>query len=227
MNTSETIKVDTQSYTDQAYNSIKEQLLAGHFSAGEFIELNRVIEELDMSRTPVREAFLRLKAEGLVEIIPKRGMRVLPLSAKRLQDIYQVITGLEVEAVGLLAASQCSADRFNDILAAMNSAVDNQDLNCWCLADEDFHRSLGDNTGNAILAKAINDFRDLAQRAHFVALRLLESKPKRVSVEAHRKLVEIIQSGDIEKARRVHREQRERGASLLIDVLNKHQLQQL
>ena len=58
-----------------------------------------------MSRTPVREALVRLENERLVQIIPRHGMRVVPLSLDDLRDMYEVLTALELTAIERLARS--------------------------------------------------------------------------------------------------------------------------
>ena len=56
-----------------------------------------------MSRTPVREALIRLQKEGLVDVIPRHGMRVLPVSPTDMKEIYEILTALEAMAAELLA----------------------------------------------------------------------------------------------------------------------------
>jgi len=87
----------------QAYAELKRRILDHEYPAGHQATEPDVAADLGMSRTPVREALIRLAQEGLVEVVPRRGMRVVPLSPADMQEIYEVLTALESEAAGLAA----------------------------------------------------------------------------------------------------------------------------
>lgn len=90
--------------SDAAYAAIKTWIQLAQVPPGSLIDEDEAARRLTMSRTPVREALLRLQSEGFVEIGRGKGIRVVPLSASDMRDIYQVITGIEVVAVSLLGA---------------------------------------------------------------------------------------------------------------------------
>ena len=218
---------ETASLTDRAYADIKSKVLSGTYAPGAHFEAGQLSDDLGMSRTPVREALLRLQSDGILEIVAKKGVRIVPLSATDLQDVYQIITGLEVEAVGNLTKAGLDASgvsRFSKATATMEQSVDDGTIDGWSLADEYFHRSLFELCGNARLCAEGHRYRDLAQRAHFVALRLVDTDQKRKTVQSHRELVDIIQSADEGRARRVHFEQRVRGGEILVNIVKKYGL---
>jgi len=218
------------SLTERAYEAIRLRLIGGAYSPGGLLDINRIIDELNMSRTPVREAFLRLQNEGMVEIIPKKGIRVTPISENDLREIYQVISGLELEAVASIAYQRLGADALKPLDAAlsdMQSAIKRDDHDGWARADERFHRGLLELSGNRRLERLGKAHRDSAQRAHFVALRLIPTEKKKKSIEAHRQLFEALKSGDESKVRALHLSQRQRGASMLVEVLSQHGLKVL
>lgn len=223
------------SLTERAYVDIKRKVISGAYSPGAHFEAGQLSDDLGMSRTPVREALLRLQNEGVLEIVAKKGIRIVPLSATDLHDVYQIITGLEIEAVGNLAAqapSDVTLATLNKATSAMNSSLDdqgadNQEVDGWSLADENFHREIFNLCGNTRLCVEGHRHRDLAQRAHFVAMRMIEPEQKRRSIRSHIDLVELIKSGDEAKVRRVHFEQRVRGAELLVNIVKKHGLKLL
>ena len=86
-----------------AYDLIKERILKNEYEPGFQALEPEIAQELGMSRTPVREALIRLSNEGLVEVIPRRGFRVVPLSPADMREIYQVLTALESMAAEVLA----------------------------------------------------------------------------------------------------------------------------
>ena len=92
-----------------------------------------------MSRTPVREALIRLSNEGLVEVVPRHGMRVLPVSAADMDEIYRVIGSLEATAAEIIAERRPKAAELKpleDATRAMDVALKADDLAAWAAADE-------------------------------------------------------------------------------------------
>src|SRR5664279_1680646 len=80
---------------EQAYRAIRQPIVDNVYPPGyRALELE-FADDLKISRTPVREALQRLQAEGLVEIIPRHGARVLPVSPDDMREIYQVLIALE------------------------------------------------------------------------------------------------------------------------------------
>ena len=96
-----------------AYEQIRRRILDNVWPPGHRALEQEVALELGMSRTPVREALLQLQNEGLVEVIPRHGVRVLPVSPTDMREIYEILTALECMAAELLArrkpgAASCS-----------------------------------------------------------------------------------------------------------------------
>ncbi len=74
---------------DRALDHVKTQILTGEFAGGELISEGDVATALGMSRTPVREAFLRLEAEGLLRLYPQRGALVVPVSPEEVRAVME------------------------------------------------------------------------------------------------------------------------------------------
>src|SRR6202022_793004 len=84
---------------DRAHDYVKRQVLTGAFPGGELISEGEVAAALQMSRTPVREAFLRLETEGLLRLYPQRGALVVPVSADEVRAVLEARQVLEQFAV--------------------------------------------------------------------------------------------------------------------------------
>ena len=84
----------SKSLVELAYERVKQRILDNKYYPGYQALENEVAEDLGMSRTPVREALIRLKHEGLVELIPQHGLRVVPVLAEDMKEIYDVLTSL-------------------------------------------------------------------------------------------------------------------------------------
>jgi DNA-binding GntR family transcriptional regulator len=213
---------------EQAYRALKRRILDNDLAPGAVLLEQELAALLGMSRTPVREAMVRLAEEGMVAIRPRHGMRVLPISAEDMRDIYDVLAALESEAAGLVAARTLSSDEarsLREAVAAMDAALARDDLPAWAEADERFHRCLVDACPNARLRGLIYQFWDQAHRVRMATLRL---RPKPVSSNAdHLALVEAIESGFSERAREVHRRHRVRNGEMLVRLLREHGLRTL
>jgi len=99
-----------QSLTDHIYQHIKELIVTNGFKPGERLQEQELADQLNVSRTPVREAISRLGAEGLLTIIPRRGVFVTKPCTKDIKDIYEVREALEVLAVELLVPKLTDRD---------------------------------------------------------------------------------------------------------------------
>lgn len=219
---------ESLSRVENAYREVRQRILDNLWPPGHQVLEQSLAEELGMSRTPLREALVRLQQEGLVEVIPRHGMRVLPISPTDMRDIYQILTSLESLASELAAARQLSNEELAPLEAAsaeMELALARDDLDAWARADEGFHRHLVALSGNRMLAELINNYWDRAHRARMVTLHL---RPKPVnSTREHLELVAAIRAGDVSLARKIHETHRTRGASELTEILQRFRLHQV
>ncbi|MEQ9641651.1 MAG: GntR family transcriptional regulator [Alphaproteobacteria bacterium] len=218
------------SQTDAAYARLKDMIVSGEIDPADHVDAKTLADLLALGRTPVREALLRLQTEGIVRIVPKRGVRIVTLSADDITEIYQVISAIEIEAVRILTLARPSSrdlDQLSDGCERMTVAAKIDDREAWILADEAFHRTLLALNPNRRLRDVGLLHRDLAQRAHFVALRLLDRDQLAKSARRHKKLVKLIVAGDVEAAVLEHHVQRERGQAMLVGILTKYRLTHL
>jgi len=215
------------SLTDAAYDELKGLILHGTITPNAQIDEKAAAARLGMSRTPVREALLRLQNEGLVDIERGRGIVVRALSSTDMREIYQAVTGMEVMAVYLLTAARPSGDTLQPLLIAldrMDAATRQGDQENWGEADEAFHRGLLKLCGNSRISRVGLQFRDVAQRAHLVAMRLQPAEYLAGSAAKHRALAELVLAGDPDKAAGEHFQQRRRGEEMLISAVEKYRL---
>ena len=91
-------------FADKAYRELRARILDNSMPSGEQYTEEELAAMLQMSRTPTREAMLRLAGEGLVEVRPRHGMRIKPVSQVDMREIYEVLTALESTAAALAAA---------------------------------------------------------------------------------------------------------------------------
>jgi len=188
----------TEGAKDRAYAFTKQRVLDATYAGGDLLTEGEVADALGMSRTPVREAFLRLEAEGLLRLFPKRGALVVPVSAQEVESVME--TRVLVERFALAKAMAREAD----VTAAMRDAIARQDdraragdLDGFVVVDREFHTVLVAAAGNQIVLNLYDSLRDRQQRMGIAALR---REPRRLDeiLDQHRGLVDAIDAGDVE-----------------------------
>jgi DNA-binding GntR family transcriptional regulator len=220
--------VPTASMADAAYEQVRRRILDNAWPPGHRMLEQEVALALGMSRTPVREALVRLQSEGLVEVVPRHGMRVLPVSPVDMREIYEILTALECAAAEQLARrrpSDAELAPLQQATDAMDRALAVDDLDAWARADEQFHAQLVALAGNRHLQAIVMNHWDRAHRARMFSLRL---RPKPVnSTREHRALLEHIRAGDAEAAARENRAHRERASGELLAIFERFKLAQM
>lgn len=210
------------SNAEKAYRALKELILTNQLPAGSQLLEQEAALRLGMSRTPVREAMVRLEQDGVAEIRPRHGMRVLPVSADDMREIYEVLTSLESTAAELVARRGVSDVELAGLLSAvsdMDAALAIDDLEAWAAADQRFHSLLVELTHNQRLQQIVTQLGEQAHRARMLTLRL---RPKPVgSNRDHAMLVDAIAARDAEKARQIHHDHRAKAGQMLVQLLEK------
>ena len=221
-------QVTRVSLVGDAYLAIRKRILDNVYPPGHQALEGDLAGELGISRTPVREALIRLANEGLVEVVPRHGMRVLPVSPADMREIYVVLTALESAAAELLARRSPSDAELKPLVEAtreMARALKTDDLDAWATADERFHQGLVELAGNRTLQDAVSRLGDRVHRARMFTLRL---RPKPVnSTREHMAMLDRIRAGDAAGAVDVNRAHRERASRELLAIFERYRLQQM
>ena len=208
------------SLTARAYGEIRRRILDNEMPPGTMMLEQELAAMLAMSRTPVREALIRLANEGMVEVRPRHGMRVLPVSADDMAEIYQILTALESDAAAEIARTGLSPEELAALKGAveeMEDALAADDLKAWARADGHFHTLLIEACRNKRLRALVYQFWDQTYRVRMLTLTL---RPRPTdSNRDHHALVDAIQRRDPEAAACIHREHRLRAGAMLVSLL--------
>ena len=218
-------RTDRVSFVEQAYREIRRRILDNEYPPAHQVLEHDLAADLGMSRTPVREALVRLQNENFVQLIPRHGMRVVPLSLQDLRDMYEVLTALELTAIEKFVRMNPDEKTFaslEEALDEMDKAIKQRDRDAWVRADERFHRMLLDLCGNARLAAMAYTLWDQGHRARMTTVRL---RPMLASSNReHRAVVEAIRRGDWRKAKERHRQHRARTSLEILNLLEQCRL---
>lgn len=144
----------------RVYNYLREAILDGKYKDGESLTEMKIAEELNVSRTPVREAIRQLELEGLVESIPNKGSFVKGLSTKDMEDIYCIRIVLEELAVEW-AVDNISDEELQKLQEAydlMEFYTPRGDIEKLAELNTRFHEIIYSATKSNILNQILNDF---------------------------------------------------------------------
>ena len=222
------VELPRLSRTDEAYRVLKAEIMENRMPPGFQAVETELAQLLGISRTPVREAIIRLCEEGLVEVRRRRGIRVLPISVEDMREIYDLLTMLEPECARRLAQNGLSAAQFDALessVVEMEVALARDVLDDWARADDRFHRQHLEFLSNGRLAKMIGQLLDQAHRVRMFTLHL-RTKPEK-STSDHRSMVEALRGGNIESISQLYEEHRRTAAVELIAILERYKLHYL
>ncbi|WP_110180351.1 GntR family transcriptional regulator [Nocardioides solisilvae] len=130
--------------SDEAAAYVRELVLTGQLRAGEFVRVERVAEELEMSVTPVREGLLALRGEGFLELAPRRGFVVAELTEDDVRDLFWVQARLAGE-LAARATAHLTAEQVKELEALQTSittALERGDLDEVERCNHAFHRTI-------------------------------------------------------------------------------------
>jgi DNA-binding GntR family transcriptional regulator len=145
------------------YQGLKSQIILLEQKPGAVIREKEIMEVFGVSRTPVREALMRLEIDGLVRIVPNVGTFVEEVSFQQLKDVFEIRSHL-VQLTGKLAAARISREELDEIrqrIDAMRSTQDTKDL---MRLDGEIHAIINKSTRNELLIKLLNGLHDQAVR---------------------------------------------------------------
>ena len=217
-----------QSNAQRALQELREMIFSGQLAAGSNHLESELATLLDMSRTPVREAVLTLESQGLLELKPRKGVRILPVSPDDMREIYDVLTELESLAAEQAARKSYEPVALEDLARAiedMEVAVAAGDLERGAEADDRFHTELVRLGQNRRIEMIVSMMRDQVRRARATTL-FMRPMPLK-SNEAHRRVYQAIEQGDADIARAAHRAHRQQAREMLVELLERHRLRAL
>jgi DNA-binding GntR family transcriptional regulator len=205
--------------TEQAYLAIKAEILANRLSPGAPLPIERFIREMNLSRTPVREAILKLQREGFVEVLPRLGTFVAQLDLRKIKEMYHVRAVLEGSAAKL-AAPRLHPEtlaRLEEKLSALKVKGRNIQLQEISEAGQELHRTIIDGCDNQLLATTIRGLQDHFQRFRHVSLQF----PEKVlsSHQEHLAILSALRARNGDKAEKLVREHFEHASRFLVESL--------
>lgn len=196
---------ESRSLVDQAYEQIKEKIITLHFLPGQYLNEAAICSQLDLGRTPVHQALQRLHLEGLVEVMPRKGIIVQPDSFLEIMKILDSRLAVEPElaraAANRVAAGEIEAKALDELRIAATATDPDRtppDISSFTVNDRLFHRKVARLSGNEVMS----DFaRLLHERSiRFWYLNMWQTIDVRATNSQHLEIAEAVIAGDPELA---------------------------
>lgn len=189
----------------RAYDEIRDQIVHLDLQPGQDLDESVFVRRLGISRTPVRQAFIQLQAEGLVEILPNHGARVAPLDLTTVREFFEIFEVTQRMATRWAALRRTDADlaRVDTERRAFEDAVARGNVRAMMESNLRFHDAIGSCCGNKLVGKQYAQLLTLALRLSRLALIYETDGPLRTRaqhladiVREHRKMTELISRRD-------------------------------
>ena len=196
-----TLRLDrSRPLRDQIYPLVRGLILSGVIRPGEVIDEKAIAAQLDVSRTPVREAVKRLSDERLVDVVAQSGTRASKMDRKAIEESFLIRRALEMESAAQAASrmAQDDADRLHDILARHERAVDKRQFAEAIARDDDFHHAIAEISDLPRLWSTIEISKAQLDRCRHMMLP--RAGQAEATLEQHREIIRGLNSRDPAKA---------------------------
>ncbi|MFJ6646578.1 GntR family transcriptional regulator [Streptomyces sp. NPDC091290] len=185
---------------DRVYGHVKQGVLERRYEGGTLLTEGELADAVGVSRTPVREALLRLEAEGLLKLYPKKGALVLPVSAQEIKDVVETRMLVEEHAARkAVPAPPGLLERLEELLDRQKAQAAAGDFAAAAVTDRCFHAEIVRSGGNEILSRLYDQLRDRQLR---MGAAVMHSHPDRIAktLSEHEEILSALRSGDPQAA---------------------------
>lgn len=192
--------------SNQIYYTVREEIISGKYPGGTFLIENDLCEQFSVSRTPVREALIRLAQDRFVKLIPNRGAVVPHVTITDIAEVLQIRMVNEGLAAYLIAKSHTDAvlSRLEESVAREEQLLaEGQDSLAVSKEDFVFHRLLASSCGNSQLTEILESIDNQMHRVARVSADDRAIETLTISAGYHRKALDAIRSHDSDAARRI------------------------
>lgn len=190
----------TELMRDGVYRQIRADILACDLAPGTQIQENDLAARYAVSKSPVRDALLKLEELGLVDILPRKGYRVRPISASDARDLYEM--RLLLERACVRGAIESASDTELQDLDQFRTDGGAQTTTDWVEYNRSLHGAIADASGNLRMAKVSGDILDQFDRLTFMGVTDNDGANGSAQklVDEHCEIIDAIQARDKGKA---------------------------
>ncbi len=195
-----------KSLLEQAYQDLKLRIITCRYRPGEVLSETAISLDLQIGRTPVHQAIHRLAADGLVSILPRKGVMVRPVSMDEALEIIEVrlVTECCCARLAAMRAEHADLQRLEGILKSSAKMTETRSVERMMLLDREFHDVLARAAKNTVLAEVLRNLHERSLRFWFISLQHQEHHLKVLA--QHRAIVAALRSRNPDAAEAAMRE---------------------
>ena len=203
---------------DGVHERMREEILSCVLKPGALVQENDLAQRYGVSKSPVRDAFLRLEQQGLVEVLPRKGYRIKPISVADAAEMYEM--RLLLERACIARAIDQAPDATLDALDVYRKSARAADLPTWIAYNRAFHVAIAHAGGNARLARTATRIIEEFDRLTWMSIARFDTGGLAALVAEHVALIDALQARDKRRALAVARDHVEEARDRLLDSLS-------
>ncbi|MGD8226879.1 MAG: GntR family transcriptional regulator [Desulfobacteraceae bacterium] len=213
----------TKSLKEKAYDILKELILTGRLEQGKLHNEKRLAEVLGVSRTPVREALLELSREGMVSFVPSKGVKVLKITPKQVQEVFELRRIIEGYIIKSISKQLTPADlkKIEKILNKQDRSASKEEELSFIEMDKEFHLFMASKMGNQQIETILQNLRD---QIHLMGIRAIKDQSRSQQVlKEHQSIFSALKKKDAKRAHEELMKHLNNTEKILIDILAREQ----
>jgi len=180
------------------YSILFNKIISGELPEGTRLKEESIATEYNVSRTPVRAVLQQLEQDGLIQIEPNKGARVLPFSADEIEEIYEIRKALELVCLDIAGAS-LSMHRLLELKKEILNLGSNNDVNYLTMLDYRLHSFIITSTGKKRLIDMLEQLSRLIQS--FRGLGFTKKESTESAIREHLEIINALTKRDLFKAK--------------------------
>ncbi|MBO5057548.1 MAG: GntR family transcriptional regulator [Lachnospiraceae bacterium] len=186
-----------------AYSSIKENIINCTYAPGTFLDTAYIVQELGMSRTPVREAITKLEQEGLVQIVSQKGVLIQNVTLKNIRDVYTTREMIEPQMI-LMYGKEIPKEDLKDCLEKLKKDMEPLSLKEVVELDDLLHKVIMYASDNAFIISLFHNLCDQNRRIQYMTRSLTDRRKK--NQDGHIAILELMLQDKFEEASEMMKE---------------------
>jgi len=196
---------DNSNLNERVYHYVRDRILANVYKPGDQINYEQLIQELGVSRTPLRDAINRLTQDGLIEVKPRSGSYVYMPNARDIGELYDVRKALECQAIEA-AVPRMPHEELKELLSEAeeaDEAIKHGRVQRFFEADRRFHRTIIERSGNRLLAGMMET---LELKIKWFGVIITKFDRPQQANDSHKRIIRAMERADAAEARRMMEE---------------------
>jgi len=215
----QSIQPQRKRLADEVYDQLKLAIMRREIGAGDVLVQEKLAAEMQISRTPIREALMRLEQEGVLEVSNRGSFRLYQMDDQEVRELYQSRAAIEGQCARILAVNHTADDiaALREIVAR-KEAISEPSVEAYFKANRDIHRAFVERAGNRFLLEIFDMIWGKAMAFRLFAA--IESLDLEKSLGSHMELVDVVASGDRTAALEKFTDHIQDGFDLQIEALS-------